>query len=398
MPKRFLQYGAGNIGRSFIGALFARAGYEVVFADIRPAIIEALNREHRYKVAIHDHPSGEFWVEGVRAVDGHNEEAVVDEIVQCELMATSLGPRWLPDIFPIIARALVKRLVAGRPPLDIIIAENLRHAADVFRDGLRAGLPSGFPLNSYVGLVETSIGKMVPIMPEEIVRREPTLIYAEAHNTLILDKKAFRNPLPQVAGLDPKENIAAYVDRKLFLHNLGHAACAYLGHLKQPALQYVWQLITDKELLEFTRTVMWESALALMSRYPGEFNRDNLGAYIEDLLRRFANRALGDTVYRLGRDLPRKLSRDDRLIAALLLDEKMGISAPKTALAAAAAFCFKATDENGELFPADAEFHAALKHRGIDAMLKEVCGLNPADPMEQRIINAISHMYKTLNC
>ena len=33
--KKMVQFGAGNIGRSFIGQLFSRSGYEVVFVDIK---------------------------------------------------------------------------------------------------------------------------------------------------------------------------------------------------------------------------------------------------------------------------------------------------------------------------------------------------------------------------
>ena len=46
-----------------------------------------------------------------------------------------------------------------------------------------------------------------------------------------MDATAFRNPIPPIPGLDPKQHMAAYVDRKSFIHNLGHAASAYLAYL-----------------------------------------------------------------------------------------------------------------------------------------------------------------------
>jgi len=67
---KLVQFGAGNIGRSFIGQLFSRAGYEVVFADVVPEVIRLLNERRRYRVEIKDDPPGTIWVENVRAVDG----------------------------------------------------------------------------------------------------------------------------------------------------------------------------------------------------------------------------------------------------------------------------------------------------------------------------------------
>jgi mannitol-1-phosphate 5-dehydrogenase len=396
MAKRFVQYGAGSIGRSFTGALFARAGYEVTFIDVNPAITEALKRDHRYKVEVHDDPPGEFWVEGVRAVDGRDTAAVAAAIAEADMMATSVGMRILPHIYAAITQGLQQRRAAGRPPLDIIIAENIRNGAQVMAEGLQQYLPADFPLASCVGLIETSIGKMAPIMPDEVMRREPTLVYAEAYNTLILDAKGFRNPIPDVAGLAPKQNMAAWVDRKLFVHNLGHATCAYLGHLQRPEMRYVWELMGDAEIRAMTKTAMQESGAALVKRYPDDFNETAIAEHIEDLLRRFANQALGDTVFRLGRDLARKLARDDRLIGALLLDEEMGVAALMTTRATAAALFFHAKDEEGRAFAADEEFHARLQKAGPETMLCEVGGLDQGKPAEARVMQRILWEYERL--
>ena len=62
---------------------------------------------------------------------------------------------------------------------------------------------------------------------------------------------------------------------------------------------------------------MWESGRALIAKYPHVFGEADQEKSIEDLLRRFFNRALGDTVFRVGRDLRRKLGPNDRFIAAM---------------------------------------------------------------------------------
>ena len=393
---KLVVFGAGNIGRSFVGQLFARAGYEVVFVDVDAALVEALNRERRYRVEVKDRRSEAIWVEGVSGVNGRDGDRVAVEVAGCDVAATAVGPGALPHIYPSIARGLVLRREAGRPPLDIIICENLRSAAEAFAEGLRGHLPGDFPLAEYVGLIETSIGKMVPIMPEEVRRRDPLVLYAEAYNTLILDARGFRNPIPDVPGLGPKQNMAAYVDRKAFIHNCGHAACAYLGHLAHPDAVYIWETVADEDVREMARRAMWESGRALIRRYPDEFDEGNQEDHIEDLLSRFANRALGDTMYRVGRDVPRKLSRGDRLVGALLMDAGEAVPAPATALAAAAGFLFRARDEKGELFPADEEFAETFAVRGADWAISEVCGLEKSSPTDARTAREIGGKFSWL--
>jgi mannitol-1-phosphate 5-dehydrogenase len=383
--RKFVQFGAGNIGRSFVGQLFSLAGFEVVFIDVDPILLAELNRARRYRVAIRDERPEDIWVENVRAVDGRDVAACARELATCRLCGTSVGVGAVPHILPTLAAGLTARHEAHNGPLDVIIAENIHNAARMFHDGLVPLLPSGFPLDDMLGLVETSIGKMVPIMPEEERRRDPLLVFAEAFNTLICDARAFRNPIPAVPGLDPKQDMRAYVDRKLFVHNLGHACCAYFSFAEAPGLVYVWQAMENALVAEATRSAMWESGRALVAAYPGEFDEPNLGEHIEDLLRRFRNRALGDTIYRVGRDLPRKLSREDRLIGGLLFDLAHGVADPTfTAHGVAAGFGFRATDERGHPFAPDARFADEDLPLGIDHVLRGVCGLSADAPDERR--------------
>ena len=383
---RLVVFGAGSIGRSFVGQLFARVGYEVTFIDVNPTLVEALNRERRYRIEIRDQQSQTIGIEGVSAIDGRNIAEVARAVAEADVLATAVGQGALPHIYPALAAGLALRKEQGRGPVDIIICENLRNAAEAFEHGLREHLPADFPLGQYAGLVETSIGKMAPMMPESALREDPLVLYAEAYNTLILDATAFKNPIPDVPGLDPKQNMAAYVDRKSFIHNLGHAACAYLEFAVNPSARYIWQAVENPAVRTAAKMAMWESGKSLIRRYPDEFSDANQEEHIEDLLARFGNRALGDTIYRVGRDLPRKLSREDRLVGALLMDSAEGVPAPATTLALASAFFFEAADERDELFSADCEFLQMLAANGFRTMAIHACGLRNSVPTEARII------------
>jgi mannitol-1-phosphate 5-dehydrogenase len=383
---KLVQFGAGNIGRAFVGQLFARAGWEVVFVEVDAALIEALNCAHQYAVEIRDEPPDRIIVENVRAVDGRERDLVAEEVATADIAATAVGPHALPSVYPLLAAGLLRRRELCQLPLDILICENLRSAADIFRENLARELPEDFDIECDVGLIETSIGKMVPLISDAERRRDPLTVYAEAFNTLIVDGRAFKRPVPDVPGLDAKDNIAAYVDRKSFIHNLGHAAAAYLGFVARPDEPYLWQVLEDPRVEAITRGAMWESGHALIAEYPVEFNRENQREHIEDLLRRFRNRRLGDTVYRVGRDLFRKLGPEDRVVGALRLQMKRGIEPRATTAALASALLFRARDDEGNLLADDARFAAALGEVGLQAMLVDVCGLNPKDRGDSGVI------------
>ncbi len=385
---KFVQIGAGKIGRSFTAQLFSAAGYEVVFSEVNEAVLRALNERREYTVEIRDREPRAIVVRNVRAVDGRDTEAVARELADCDVAATAVGPGYLRHVYPAIARGLELRAEASGAPLDVILAENLREAAAVVREAVREQLPPGFPIEERLGLVETSIGKMVPIMSPEEEARDPLLVYAEAYNTLICDARGFLCGVPPVPGLDAKQNIKAYVDRKSFIHNLGHALCAYFAHLEAPELAYTWQAVEHERIGAATRAGMWESARALIGAYPDEFDEANQGEHIDDLLSRFCNRALGDTIYRVGRDVQRKLGPEDRVIGALRFDAEHHVEAPVTTLCAAAGMLFRATDESGVMFDKDRAFAEEIYPLGIDRVLQTVCGLRPEDRLYRDIATA----------
>ena len=393
--KSIVQFGAGNIGRSLVGQLFSRAGYEVIFVDAIAKVVDALNERREYEVVIKDTiPPGSpdrIAVRNVRAISADDSEAIAEAIARAELIATAVGPAVLPKLAPTIAKGLAAR----SEPVSIIMCENLRNAAGMMRQKLAEHLPGDFDIDTRVGLVETSIGKMVPIMPAEVTRRDPLVIWAEAYNQIIADRAGFIAPAPEVEGLVLKDNFAAYVDRKLFIHNLGHSAAAFGGFLG--GKERIWECMEDEEIRTRTRAAMWASGEALIEKYPAEFDHTNQTEHVDDLLRRFANRALNDSVFRVGRDLHRKLSPEDRCVGALRMVQACTGSAAAGHIepilsTIAAGLCFKAVDEHGAMFPADEEFHKTLQQRGAKHILESVCGLK--EPRDADSIEAILRYYR----
>ena len=388
--KIFVQFGAGNIGRSFIGRLFAEAGYRVVFIDVDSRLVSLLNERRSYPVVVkqNDRPDQVRLIGGVSAIDGRDREAVIDVLTQADGMATSVGQRGLQAVLPLLAAALELRAANNAPPLDLIIAENLRSGAAWFRQNLGPLLPEGFDLDSRLGLVETSIGKMVPIMPQDALNEDPLQLFAEPYDTLIVDRLGFRREVPALAGLKPVNNIAAWVDRKLFLHNMSHAALAYLGYQANPALICCWQAMELPAVVDAVRAALLQSAAALNRAYPDDLSQEELAAHADDLLNRYRNRALGDTLHRVGRDLGRKLAREDRLIGACLLAAKHGLPFDGLVPPIRAALKFAAPDEQGRVGEADQRILQAVAERGPRAVLCEIAGLDAGQSIDQRVLQA----------
>ena len=384
-------FGAGKIGRSFIGQLFSLSGYKVTFIDVDHRLIDELNRRNKYSVVIKSEHEEILEITNVCGIRADDLQGVIQTLTNCSLVATCVGKNALPKILPLIAKGIENRFkVYPEYPLDIILAENVRDAYRLVKEGLTSALSKGFPVDTYLGLIETSIGKMVPIMPMEVENEDPLLVFAEPYNTLILDKCEFKNPIPQIIGLSPQENIKAWVDRKAFIHNLGHVAAAYFGFFRFPERRYLFEVLQDNEVHSFMREAMDQSADALVAEYPDVFNVKDLYMHIDDLTHRFRNKSLGDSLYRIGSDLKRKLSRDDRIVGAIKLARKHQFPYNRLLDVFIYGLFFRATNESGELFEGDKDFVYNLEF-DLEKLLTSVCGFDLQSDIE--LVNIIKNKY-----
>jgi len=381
--KRIVIFGAGKIGRSFIGQVFSSSRYQVVFSDINQLLVNELNRHRAYNVIVKDEQEKIIPVYYAKAIHLNDEEAILNELDKVNIAAVSVGQKGLPGVVKILARSLERRqLNHPGAPLDLIIAENMRDSDVFIREELKRLLPANFPLDKSIGLIETSIGKMVPIISNGQISSDPLAVYAEAYNTLILSKKNFLNPIPAIPQLAPKDNIKAWVDRKLFIHNFGHATLAYLSALKNLRYVYTWEALADKELHEEVYESMKESAVILRSVYPGEFTLEQLDTHILDLLKRFANKSLGDTIYRVGCDLTRKLGPEDRIVPLIRIAISKKLPYQRILKALLAGILFPAKDADGNMIESDKLFIEKYNQNTLK-ILQEHCRF---DILKEKII------------
>ncbi|MDQ7991983.1 MAG: hypothetical protein REI45_04790 [Propionicimonas sp.] len=331
-------FGAGSVGRGFLGQLLCDAGWQVTFLDVDPVVVSALARDGEYPhVTLGEGFAERRTVGPVTALDARDTAAAVRALEAADLAATSVGGRVLPAVADTLAEALRERIAAGRPALNVLLAENVHDCAAVMRGLLAERLPElpAATLAANLGLLETSIGRMIPVPDPALRATEPTLVRVEPYRLLPYDAAAVVGQPLDVPGLvaDLSVPFSFYGDRKLYIHNMGHCLTACLGRLL--GLELVWQAVGRVELRYLARAAMTEAALALAERYrvdPGP-----LLDHIDDLLYRFGNRALADTTERVGRDLERKLAPADRLLGAYRLAAGQGLPTRYLSLAIATA-------------------------------------------------------------
>ena len=330
-----VMYGGGNIGRGFIGMLLSASGYEVKFVDVVDAVVNTLNTEHTYPVRIISNDGHkDIDVQNVSAVNGNDGNAVAEAIAQADIMATAVGVNVLKFIIPNLVAGIRLRKERNCPPFNIIICENLMDANKVIEGMLKAHLTEEEQawFDENIGLVEASIGRMVPVQTEEMKDGNPLRVCVESYGYLPVDKDAFKGEIPEIKNMVPFSPFDFYLKRKLYIHNMGHATCAYLGDIL--GLEYIYESIDVDEVYIIVKNAMQESAQALAKKYGVELS--DILKHITDLLYRFTNAALKDTCKRVGGDPTRKLASHDRLIGSSTLALEVGVTPAYIAIGAAA--------------------------------------------------------------
>ena len=353
--KTAVMIGAGNIGRGFVGAAFAASGYETVFIDVDESLVDEINTRGEYSVRtlLPDGDVTDTIVTGVRAVNGQDRQAA-DCIADADICATAVGVRAMPHVAPLIAMGLTARARTDARPLNTIVCENMIDAGAKMREHVLTLLPSGIvsAIDAIAAFPEAVIGRMTPIQTPEMKGDDPLRVCVEKYAFLPVDKAAFKGNIPKIEGLVALDNFEYYVKRKLFIHNLGHAAVAYLGLIK--GYKYIADAAEDADILLIAEGAMRESAAAL--NFDNSGDKANLDRSISSLIYRFSNRALGDTCERVAADPLRKLGGEDRIVGAMKNCGKFGLPYHHiSAVAAAAALVLETTIESDKTLPPLAE-------------------------------------------
>lgn len=376
-----LHFGAGNIGRGFIGKLLSDSNIFVTFADINQTQIDQINQNKQYGVKIVGDTSRVEIVKNIAAINSKDEVAVIEQVKMVDLITTAVGPNVLGFIAPLFAKALVARIESGNmAPLNIIACENMVRGTTFFKEKIFENLTAEQQnmIERTVGFVDSAVDRIVP--PAELNENDPLEVTVEEFSEWIVDKTQFKGIIPDIKGMELTDNLMAFVERKLFTLNTGHLICAYLG--KQAGVQWIKEAIAMDSIKAAVKATMEESGAVLIKRYG--FDSKAHAAYIEKILKRFANPYLKDDVNRVGREPIRKLSQNDRLIKPLL--GTLEYSLPHTYLVNGVVMALQYRNEEDPQAVELAEFIAS---NGVAKAIKKYTGLT-----DQVVIDQVVAQYQ----
>jgi len=369
-----IHFGAGNIGRGFIGKLLADAGVKVTFADVDEKVINLLNTLNTYNVKVVGAECKTEVVSGVNAINSTSEE-LVGLISKTDLITTAVGPNVLVIIASKLAQGLALRFESNNEKfLNIIACENMIRGTTFLKTEVYKHLDEKYHAQAerLVGFVDSAVDRIVP--PSE--SDDPLEVTVESFSEWIVDEQQFKGEVPVIEGMQKTDNLMAFIERKLFTLNTGHIMTAYLGALA--GHKTVKDAIDDQAICSQVKQAMQESGEVLIKRYG--FERDSHSAYIEKIIGRFANPYLHDEIDRVGRQPIRKLGANDRLVKPLLGTIEYATANDMLLKGIAAAFKYINSDD-----PQAIELQASLTEIGFLATLSKYTGLAETSPEAVKI-------------
>lgn len=377
-----LHFGGGHIGRGFIGKKLARAGYEVTFADINPAVIDALNRQRHYTVhVVGEDMAHHETVQNVRGINSGDEAAVRAEIRDAALITTAVSPSVLEILAPLLARSLVARYRAGGAPLNLIACEKMPRSSSFLKEKVLAAAGEDAALiDANTGFVDCAVDRLVP--PGRDDPADLLAVTVEAYSEWLVDSTQFKGALPGIADMIATDRLDVFSERRRLTLDTGRSTLAYLG--KRAGKNTVGAAMQDDAIRQAAEAAMKESGAVLIRRY--NLDPASHRAYIDKILKRFASPYLHDAVDHAAREPLRKLRAQERFIQPLNGMLEYGLPHDATVRAIAATLHYHNADD-----PQAVEMQYYLHAHGVAATLAQY-----SDFTDAAVVAEIEAAYQTL--
>ncbi|MCH6231397.1 mannitol-1-phosphate 5-dehydrogenase [Microbacterium sp. CFH 31415] len=387
-----VHFGAGNIGRGFVGLLLHEGGYELVFSDVAAPLVDAINAVDSYTVhevgdggarqqagGVGRSPIGshDTVVTGFRAINSaEHPDEVIEEIASANVVTTAVGPTILKFVAPHIVAGLALRDPSS-PPLQIMACENAINATDVLRDLMRESAGDAWEaLTARAVFANTAVDRIVPAQPEGAgvdVTVEPFYEWA-------IERPPFGDEPPVIPGAHFVDDLAPYIERKLFTVNTGHAATAYFG--ARAGIDTIAAALSDEAIAARVAAALEETSALLEAKHG--LDAADLASYRATILGRFRNAALPDTVWRVGRQPLRKLSRHERFVGPAAEAAERGLSVNALVAAMGALLAFDDSED-----PQSVDLQRMLREQDAASFTAAATGLEPQHPLFAKVVAVV---------
>ena len=370
-----VHFGAGNIGRGFIGLILSGSNYDVTFVTQSKTKIAQLQLRKEYTVNIANQDNHQMIVQNVTAISSKKKYNIASNIATAHLITTAVGVANLPKIAPNIALGIrLRKLMNNTEPLHIIACENTMNNSTKLKKLVYQHLPKEIHeyTSHFVAFPNTAVDRIVPA----IHHKDPLEVTVEPYYEWIIDRSAMLEGLPPIEGVQLVDSLEAFIERKLFTVNTGHCSIAYLGYLN--GYSTIHEVMTDPHLSTYIKKVMQETGDMLVEKH--DFDRTEQTQYINKTLKRFSNPYLSDDIVRVGRSPLRKLSLNDRLVRPTMLTYDLGLNVSNLTSTIAAALLYD-HDEDPEAI----ELKQAFQTHTIHEVITKYLGIPTNHPIHQKV-------------
>jgi mannitol-1-phosphate 5-dehydrogenase len=360
---RAVHFGAGNIGRGFIGALLQDAGYHVVFADVNQDLLDQMSAAGEYELIEVGEGGRRVTYSNFSCVNSvTQQDALVKEIAGADIVTASVGATILPRIAGTIALGIDARESAK--PLIVMACENSINASDTL---LTEVLGHTAKASSAI-FANTAVDRIVPIQSGDIA---PS-VEVEAFSELVIETKNLGDYEIDIPGATMVPDLAPYIERKLYTVNTAHCATAYLG--QRAGYESIAQALANEKIHAQVLAALTETSRALVLKHG--LSESKQDAYVSKTMYRLQNPLIDDSVERVGRDPIRKLSRTERLIGPAAYLAEQGIEPSALLDVVAAALVFHNPED-----PTVATLQEKLTTLSTGEFVEQLCGISASHPL-----------------
>lgn len=379
-----IHFGAGNIGRGFIGNLLYHSGYETCFVDVNREIVDLLNEKKEYRVVLAEPTQAEVVIKNVRAINSAlHPEQVIDAIAEADLVTTAIGPNILPFIANLLADGLRKRMERTDKPLNIIACENMIGGTSFLKEKIYEKLTADeiSQFEGRFGFPDSAVDRIVPNQ----VNEDKLMVKVEPFYEWVVEEPKIIGEKPPVKGITYVQELVPFIERKLFTVNTGHALAAYFGY--HYGMDTINSAMANKQISELVEGALKESGAFLVKKYG--FNEEDHNKYIQKIIGRFSNAYIVDEVTRVGRSPIRKLGPNDRLVSpARQFAEVFGTEPTFLLKGIAAALSYDVQSDEEAV-----QVQTTIREQGIEAAIEKYTELDAASILFKGIVE----QYQQLN-